>query len=79
MNIFKSLLRFDIFLCAQEYVSERLDLINVGEVIDFKGLPKKGIFIRILSFIFTGIRSCGVNLNTSEKKENTCFPCKQLL
>ena len=34
MNIFKSLLRFDIFLCAQEYVSERLDLINVGEVID---------------------------------------------
>ena len=73
MNIFKSLLRFDIFLCAQEYVSERLDLINVGEVIDFKGLPKKGIFIRILSFIFTGIRSCGVNLNTSEKKEIHVF------
>ena len=40
MNIFKSLLRLDIFLCAQEYVSERFPKDKLASIDDYEPIAK---------------------------------------
>ena len=47
---FKNVLRFDPFLCSQEYTSEKLNLIEAAGCM-VHALPKKGLLVRLASFI----------------------------
>ena len=65
MSIIKKMLeciKFDVFICAEEFTSEKLAIVEVG-LPRKNALPKKGIVFRILSFIRYSLSSTVDNLH----------------